>query len=501
MIGIGVGSDYSLFVVSRFREELTRRGVRRRGDLDDAERVEAIADAVGVAITTSGRTVIMSGVLVAISMCSMFVVNSPVFHEISIGVVAVVVCTFAAALTLLPAVLAALGPRVNAGSLPERWRPSEMRANPAAGGGWARWAHAVMRRPVLLGLAAAAVLVVLAVPLGGLRYGIDLGTTSLGDKPAAQAQRVLDRSFGPGVVSPVQIVVTGAHERSLDTAGRDRTTRLIAALRAQPEIAAVDARNAHGRTLITAVPTVPIDSHAATDLVRHIRSDLVPAAGHGVEVSVGGATAQFVDLGNETTRKVPWILSMVLGLSFCFLLVTFCSLVLPLKAVAMNLLSTAAAIGLTIAAFQWGWGEHTLGFHSVGFLQVYLPITVFVLLFGLSMDYEVFLVRRMRETWLAERDNSMAVANGIEHTARPISAAAAIMVAVFGSFTVAHVLELKEFGLALSAAIALDATLVRLVLVPAFMRLLGKWNWWLPGSAGRDSEPSPSIHPLHSAVS
>ncbi|MCP9966574.1 MMPL family transporter [Actinomadura madurae] len=199
---------------------------------------------------------------------------------------------------------------------------------------------------------------------------------------------------------------------------------------------------------------------------------------------VGGATATFVDLSEETTGKLPYVMALVLGLSLLFLLVVFRSVALPIKAVAMNLLVTAAAVGLTVAVFQHGHGESLLGFESVGFLQVYLPITVFVLLFGLSMDYEVFLIRRMKEAWEDGHDNAAAVATGIEHTARPIAAAAAIMVAVFGGFMTAGILELKEFGLSLSVAIALDATLVRLVLVPALMRLFGDWNWWLPGRFG-----------------
>lgn len=467
MIGTGIGIDYALFIVSRFRTELARRG--------DTQ------EAVGVAVATSGRTVLFSGAIVAISMCSLFVVDSPVFHEISIGVLVSVVCTLAAALTLLPAVLAVLGPRVNAGSLPARWQPADVRAE---SGMWARWAHVVMRHPVIAGTLAAAVLIVAALPVLSLTYGIDLGTSSLKGRPSAQAQQVLNRSFTPGTMSPVQVTVTGRDGAALDAAGRQRAAWLAGTLSHDRRVSDVETIPGDGRVLLQTVLSVPIDSTAANDLVRHIRKDLAPRAS-GQEVLVGGATAQFTDLSQETTTKLPYVLAIVLAMSLVFLLLAFRSLILPIKAVVLNLLATGAALGLTVAVFQWGHGETLLGFTSTGFLQAYLPVSVFVLLFGLSMDYEVFLISRMKEAWQDGHDNTAAVATGLEHTARPITAAAAIMVAVFGSFLTAGVLELKEFGLALAAAVALDATLVRLVLVPAFMRLLGDRNWWLPDVIGR----------------
>lgn len=482
MIGTGIGIDYAMFIVSRFREELVRRGVTREGPWQEAE----IAEAAGAAVATSGRTVLFSGVVVAISVCSLYIMDAPVFREISTGVLISVICTLAAALTLLPAVLAALGPRVNAVSLPERWRPADVRSGAhAEHGPWARWAHLVMRRPIVFGVIAAALLVAAALPVTGLKYGIDLGTASLDGRPTARAQAVLERSFSPGAVSPVQIVVTGPDGGTLDAAGQRNAAQVAAQVAKDPRVAGVETVPGSGRVLINAVPAVPIDSAEATSLVRDIRSDIAPRAASGQEVLVGGATATFVDLSDETTGKLPWVMGLVLGLSLLFLLVVFRSIALPVKAVAMNLLVTAAAVGLTVAVFQHGHGEGLFGFHSTGFLQVYLPITVFVLLFGLSMDYEVFLIRRMKEAWEDGQDNATAVATGIEHTARPIAAAAAIMVAVFGGFLTAGILELKEFGLSLAVAIALDATLVRLVLVPALMKLFGGWNWWLPGSLGR----------------
>ncbi|MEO6702984.1 MAG: MMPL family transporter [Jatrophihabitantaceae bacterium] len=483
MIGMGIGIDYALFVVSRFREEMARRHIDRTTP-DSSERRAALADCASASLATSGRTVLFSGAIVAISMCSLLVVNSPVFREIGVGVAAVVVCTLLAAWTLLPAVLVALGPRVNKGSLPGRLQPSEVRADgSAADGNWARWAHAVMRRPVLACVLVAAVLALCALPLGSLKYGIDLGINSLAGRPSAQAQQVLTRSFGAGLVSPIEVVITGKSDQPLDAAGQNATATLEEQLTKDGRVGSVDRTVSDNRVLLTVVPSVPVDSTSATALVAHIRHDLAPAAeANGSQIRVGGATAEFADVSHETSSKIPLILLIVLLVTVVFLLFILRSLALPLKAIAMNLLATAASVGITIAVFQWGWASGLLHFRSVGFLQVYIPITVFVMLFGLSMDYEVFLIRRMQEAWRQTGDNVEAIASGVEHTARPIAAAAAIMVAVFGSFVTAGVLELKQFGLALAIAVALDATLVRLVLVPAFMRLLGRWNWWLPGS-------------------
>ncbi|MEV6320138.1 MMPL family transporter [Nocardia sp. NPDC051787] len=478
MIGTGIGIDYAMFIVSRFREELARRAITGP---DPA----AIAEATGVAIATSGRTIAFSGVVVGISVCSFFIMDSPIFREVGTGVLVSVICTLIAALTLLPAVLAVLGPRVNKWQLPPKWRPADVRSDSGAARGlWAHWAHLVMRRPLLFATAAGAILVVAALPIGSLRYGIDLGTTSMGDQPTARAQLVLDRSFSPGAVSPVQVVITGRGDDALDNAGRQQAHVLATTLSGDHRVGDIETLTNDGRILLNVVPKVAIDSGEAIALVRHIRDDL---AGDmpDTQVLVGGATAAFVDLSDETTQKLPWVIMLVLGMSLLFLLVIFRSIAVPVKAVLMNLLATAAATGLTVAVFQWGYGAGLLGFTSSGFLQVYIPITVFVLLFGLSMDYEVFLIRRIQEAWEDSHDTDSAIAVGIEHTARPITAAAAIMVAVFGSFLIAPVPELKQFGFSLAIAIAIDATLVRLVLVPALIKLFGDWNWWLPAGLDR----------------
>ncbi|HEV3320054.1 MAG TPA: efflux RND transporter permease subunit [Solirubrobacteraceae bacterium] len=492
MIGVGIGIDYALFIVSRFREELARR----RGDPDQPVGSEQIEEAVGAAISSSGRTVLFSGVVVALALATLVVIRAPIYHEFALGAVAVVVCTVIVALTLLPAVLALLGPRIDRGALPARMQPRDARPGASDGHGvWARWALAVMRHPVLAAGTIAAVLLLAATPLLGLRTGVDFGIASLSGTPSGKGERVLARSFGAGALAPIEIVIAGrGGSGPLDRTETARAAVLARELAptAHNDVAAIVATPGRDAELLTVAPATAIDSYRSEQLVRHIRSTLLPAirAGGGLEVAVGGATAKIVDLSNETRAKVPLVLGLILALSLMFLTVVFRSVVLPVKAVAMNLLATGATVGIVIFVFQEGHGEHLLGFTSTGFIQVFLPLSIFALLFGLSMDYEVFLIRRMRETWLQTHDNELAVATGVEHTARPITAAAAIMVAVFGSFITANVLELKQFGLGLALAIAIDATLIRFILVPALMRLFGARNWWLPNL--RQDSPAPA---------
>ncbi|MDG3012928.1 MMPL family transporter [Rhodococcus sp. D2-41] len=509
MIGTGIGIDYALFVVGRVREEMTRRGVvdRRRAD---RHQTDAIAESIGVGMQTAGKTIAISGMILTIAICALLVIGSPVFHEITIGVVVTVLSVLAVALSFLPALLAVLGPRVNTLALPARLRPAEV-GDTSTRGAWARWAHAVMRRPALYGGLVAAVLVVALLPVTGLRYGIDLGTAALDHTPSGHANTILAQKFSPGMLAPVEIVATGPDDGPVQPSGRAATDRMAQVLAHDPRIAGVLPREENGRMLWIAAPKVPVDSTAAADLARDLRGRAdEAAAGKSTRILVGGTTAQFVDLSDETTSALPWVLTIVLLLSLIFLAVAFRSAVLPVKAVLMNLLATGAALGITVAIFQWGWGSSLLGFQSVGYLQVYLPVTVFVVLFGLSMDYEVFLIGRMKEAWdrrtaeaadLPDRPdgdpdarNVESVAEGLEHTARPITAAAAIMVVVFAGFISADVLELKQFGVALSVAIAIDAVLVRMILVPAFMKLLGHRNWW-PGTRIRAGHPDPADVP------
>jgi putative drug exporter of the RND superfamily len=512
MIGVGISIDYSLFIISRYREELVV--ARERGD------AQPVVTAIGVAMHTSGRTILFSGTIVMISLLSLFAVKSPMFMGMAIGAVLVVICTLLTAWTALPAFLAVLGERVNRLALPKRFQPAALKEGGSENiGGWGRWARTVLRHP-WLGLPALALLVVFALPTLDMEMGIDLGLAAVKDTATGKAETILLDKFSPGLLSPIQILAS--HEGSGALSNDDLTAidKLTNAVAGDPRVAGVYAVStlleqtvgdvstkalktlekdpqgrdtlaqivnidgAANRTIITVVSKAPIDSSDAQQLVRDLRRDVIPdyTASAGPEMLVGGETAQFEDLGVETLDKLPRVMAFVLTLSFLYLLLIFRSVLIPLKAVLMNLLATLAAFGLTTWVFADGHLEGLFGFTSVGFIQTYLPIMVFALLFGLSMDYEVFLIGRMQETWLKTHDNDRAVVNGVAHTARVITAAAAIMAAVFGCFLVADVLELKEFGFALAVAVVLDATLIRLLLVPAIMKVMGgKANWWLPG--------------------
>ncbi|MBJ8339662.1 MMPL family transporter [Antrihabitans sp. YC3-6] len=455
MIGIGIGIDYAMFIVSRFREELARG--------------KGVTEAIGIAMSTTGKTVVASGLIVTIALGSLVVIDAPIFRGIALGVGISIVSTMLVALTFLPALLAVLGPKVNRWALPARFRPAEV-TNTTETSRWARWAHLVMARPVLFGVGATLVLLVGAAPLTSMSLGIDMGMAYLDKTPSGAAAQTVSTKFAPGALAPLTVVSTD---------GARNVDQLAAQIARDDRVASSFVQRADGQALIVVISETATDSPETSELVAQLRRQA------GSDYAVGGPAAEFLDLSDEINAKLPAVIGFVLIVSFAFLVVVFRSILLPVKAILMNLLATGAALGLTVAIFQWGYGESVLGFHSVGFLQVFLPTIVFVVLFGLSMDYEVFLIRRMKERWDANADksdegNRVAVAEGLAITGRPITAAAAIMVVVFGSFVTASVLELKQLGLALAVAVAIDAIIVRMMLVPAFMRLFGHRNWWLP---------------------
>ena len=500
MIGLAVGIDYVLFIVTRFREEL---GHGRPVD-----------EAVGVTVATAGKTVLFSGLTVLVSVSGMLIVNAPTFQQIAIGMMAVVPVMVALSLTLLPATLAILGARVNRFTIPFLRGAVE---NPDASTGiWARWSRLVMRRPVFWAVGTSIILILLVVPVFGISLGNSLDAEAT-DGPAGNGFAILNDRFSPGQLSPIQIIYVSDNgplddadleaiaavsanleanalvsqvssvTLALDEFTGQHSGGTLSAAAADPEAAfllgfLVNISTGSDVARITVAQTVAPDTTEAYNLVEELRGETIPSLTRQTDSTayVGGFSAEIVDLTDEVTFKLPLVFGFVLGLSFLLLLLIFRSLLIPVKAIIMNLLSVGAAYGLLVLVFQEGWGESIFGFESTGTIQVDLPLFTFALLFGLSMDYEVFLLSRVKEEWERTGDTNESVAYGLEHTARTITSAAAIMVVVFTAFAFTSMVQVQQIGFALAVAILIDATLIRILLVPATMRLMGQWNWWLP---------------------
>jgi RND superfamily putative drug exporter len=470
MIGLAVGIDYSLFIVSRYREERAR----------SRDKLAAIA----AAGATANRAVFFSGMTVVLALAGMLLNPTTIFRSIAAGAIAVVLVAVAASLTLLPALLAVMGDRVNALRVPVLFRRRQQDPE-RTHGFWAQVARRVMARPATSLLLATGILVFLAVPLVGIKTGFSGISTYPDGIQSKQAFTVLSRDFSGGLTSPAQIVVDGDVRSSAVTAA-------IAKLRAD-----LTADRAFGPSTVQtnragdlALVSVPVNGdpsgQAATAAVRHLRSVTIPAAFAGVDASVkvGGETAGGIDFFDLSQFYTPLGIALVLGLSFLLLMVVFRSVVLPALGVALNLLSVGAAYGLLVLVFQHGTGAGLFGFQQVDTLESWLPLFLFSVLFGLSMDYQVFLLSRIQERYGQTGDNTDAVSYGLRTTGGIITGAAVIMVAVFAGFAAGRLVFLQETGFGLAVAVLIDATLVRSVLVPAAMRLLGKWNWYLPSWLG-----------------
>ena len=459
MMGLAVGIDYSLFVVSRYREE------RARG----LEKHEAIA----AAGSTASRAVVFSGFTVVIALLAMFIVPQSIFRSIAFGASLVVVLAVAATLTLLPAVLSLLGDRIERG----RIRRHQVEGHPF----WDRVARAVMHRPVAWLAGGVTIMLLLALPALGLKTGfsgIDAVPTST---ESAQAFRQLTATFDGSLDAPIEVVVDGDVESAKVNAGIDD---LIARTDKDAALGPASVQVHAGQDLAIVSVSVAGNPNAPESLraVERIRHDYVPAAFAGVdaEVLVGGEPAMSRDAVETTNRYTPIAIVFVLLLSFVLLMIVFRSIVVPIKALILNLLSVAAAYGVVVLVCQHGFGAGVLGFHQVDVIESWLPLFLFSILFGLSMDYHVFLLSRIREHYDETHDNTDSVAFGIRNTGRIITGAALIMVAVFGGFALGRMADLQQVGLGLAVAVLLDATIVRAVLVPASMRLLGDKNWYLP---------------------
>ncbi len=469
MIGLAVGIDYSLFIVSRYREE------RGRGQSD----LEAIARTGA----TASRAVLFSGLTVVVALTGMLLLPNTIYRSIGLGAILVVIISVAASLTLLPAVLALMGNKVDALRIRGRSEASRKRQ----GRFWDRISGTVMRRPVVSLVLAAGVLLLAALPYFSINEGFSGVSTLPDDVDSKQAFIVLEREFSGGLGSPVEIVVDGEISPAVATSIEELQTTLAASPSFGPSSMAV---NGVGDLALLAVPLAgDIAGDAAMEEVRTLRDVVIPAffSGEPVEVLVGGATAYNVDTLDQTSTYTPIVFAFVLGLSFLLLTVAFRSVVIPAKAIAMNLLSVGAAYGLLVLFFQEGVGPAVfkdladwLGFGQVEAIEAGMPLFLFSILFGLSMDYHVFLLSRIRERFDQTSDNRESVAYGLRTTGALITGAAAIMVAVFAGFAAGSLVALQQMGFGLAVAVALDATIVRSVLVPATMTLLGDRNWYLP---------------------
>ena len=486
MIGIGVAVDYSLFVLARYREE-----IRGGHDRPEARRI---------ALRTSGLAVTFSGITVMLSLAGLYLVDSTTIRSMAMGAIIVVAFSILAAVTLLPVLMNVLGRRAYArGRLSvlfgllvrmartRRRRPGSTRPAAARRGFWERWTAAVTRRPWVSALATAAVLLALAVPA----LSLDFGNGALRQFPEGNETRVgaelAAQHTGPGAAGPIQAIAELNSGRASDDANRAALASYVAGLRDDPEAARVanPRPSRDGRAaLIVVVPRHDPESDAAAGLVERMSADAGPLRGVA-DLQVGGATAfnkDFVDLVSGSMWK---ILLFVLVFSYLVLFLLLRSVLLPLKAVLMNLLSVAAAYGVLVMVFQYGWFDGLLGYDSLGYVNAMTPPFLLAIVFGLSMDYEVFLLSRIRERYDATGDTKRSVAEGLRASAGTISSAALIMVAVFSVFASTGTPSIKEIGVGMSVAIALDATLVRLVLVPATMEIMGRWNWWLPRRVDR----------------
>ncbi len=463
MIGLGVGIDYALFIVTRHKLQLA----------DGMELHESIARSAA----TAGGAVLFAGFTVVIALCSLAFAGIPLVSTLGFTAAIAVVIAVLAAITLLPAMLGALGPRIN--SL--RVQLGKTHSNDVEPHGWTRWARGVAGRPWRSALAALAVLIVLALPV----FQLELGQNDISALPksttARQAYDSLTEGFGPGVNGPLLVTP----EFRTPAEAKQVLPGLVKQVGAAPDVALVSEPTLD-RAGTVAVFTVISKSapwaDETVDLVEDLRETTIPKAlgGTAAVAYVGGQTAGYIDLATQIGDKLPLMIAIVVGLSFVVLLLAFRSLLVPVKAAAMNLLSVAAAYGVVTAVFQLGWGSSLIGLdHSIPIVS-FVPLLMFAILFGLSMDYEVFLLTQMQEHYKAHGDAKRAVVEGLANTGRVITSAAAIMVCVFTSFVLNGNPLVKEFGVGLAVAIAIDATLVRCLLVPAVMVLLGKRMWWLP---------------------
>jgi putative drug exporter of the RND superfamily len=495
MIGLGVGVDYALFIVTRYREGYRRNGGDVRG-------------AVGEALNTAGRAVIFAGVTVVIALLGMIALGVSLLNGVAISAALAVLFVLAASLTLLPALLVFFGHRIGRPSLVARRRgvPPPDRST-----FWTRWIAAIQRRPGAAFLISAAVMVLLTVPV----FRVHLGNTDAGNDPRNQTTRkaydLLAQGFGQGFSGPLLVAVQLRHAGDVAA-----LQPLTAALRQTPGVAAVTPPRISPSgdvATVAAYPTTSPQSTQTEQLVRHLRRDVIPPLEQrtGIVAWIGGTTAAQIDFSSVLAGRLPYFIGVVVLLSSLLLLVVFRSLLIPVQAAVMNLLSIGASMGIVVAVFQLGWVGSLFGIAG-GPIMAFLPVMVFAIVFGLSMDYEVFLVSRIHEEWTHGADTKAAVREGLIRTGRVITAAAGVMVVVFASFIGGGQRVIEMFGLALASAVFLDALVIRVLLLPATLQLLGERTWWFPAWLDRrlprfalepreepvneEEEPLPILEPI-----
>ncbi|MBU6363431.1 MAG: MMPL family transporter [Acidobacteria bacterium] len=477
MIGLGVSVDYALFVVTRHAQQVAQ-GV-------------PVRESVARATATAGRAVVIAGGTVAVAVLGLAAAGIPFVTRLGQSAAIAVVIAVLAAITLLPAALAIAGSGLGRWRLPfvSGPRPVDLDAPPGKMHGWARWSLMVTRKPWPFLVGGLAVLLLLAAPVLRMELGqVDAGSDPPGST-TREAYHLISTGFGPGFNGPVQVVLEGPNAKRSAQAVAQRARDLAGVVAASAPVESPIADVA----LVNVVPAAGPASPRTSAMVEKLAQRLRPVAGPGTRVYATGLTAVGVDLSDRVASRLPWFIGAVILISFVLLMFEFRSLLVPLQAAVMNLLSVAAAFGVVVAIFQWGILRDQIGVPEAVAIEAWVPMMMFAILFGLSMDYEVFLLSRVREGWLDSGDPHRSVALGLASTARVITAAALIMVSVFMAFVLNDSVVVKMLGIGLATAVLVDATIIRLMLVPAVLSLCGRWNWWLPGRRGRDGGAAGTI--------
>ena len=463
LIGLGVGIDYALFIVTRFRRAIHEG--------------KSVQESIRIAMTTSGRSVLFAGIIVCISMLGLFTVGLSFLSGVGVASAISVIISMIASITLLPALLSVIGKNIDRLKIPFK----KLHSEEEGGKGWKKWAERIQAHPVRWAISSTLILLFICLPVTQIRLGAsDSGNDAVGTT-TRQAYDTLAKGFGPGFNGPITMLADVSNQKSIDG-----TQKAIEIIKAQPDVAAIlpAIPTQDGKyQLITIYPKSSPQSQETSDFITELREDVIPTIEKetGVTFQVGGIVAIFKDFGDVLTSKLLNFILTVVILSMLLLMILFRSLLIPIKAAAMNLLSICAAFGVVVAGFQWGWFEPIFG-TSAGPIESFLPIMLFAILFGLSMDYEVFLVSRIHEEWMKSKNSKDSVSKGLAATGSIITAAAAIMIVVFMAFVFLGERTIQLFGVGLAVAVLIDATIIRSTLVPSFMQLAGKWNWYLPSA-------------------